>query len=212
MKKAMFLLGFLLIFIVSCGDDPAPAEQENSDTSADQADSADIPADTDSADTAEPSEPAEQGEDTGDTEPDGPEETPDEDTDQEEPQEPEEPAAEKFCQYSCTTASDCIQTGSNAITDEDNYKCENHKCVYLGCLSDSECDEVYGAVTAATGKVYRCNQNGAYGYPECTPECTTASDCAAGETTDNAFDLDNYKCEGGMCVYSGCNSDSECQN
>ena len=195
-------MAFLLFVCVSCGDDPAPAEQENPDTSADHTDSADTAADTDSADSAEQQEPAEQGEETSDTGPDQSSETPDAD---------EEPA-EKFCQYACTNASDCIQAGANAISDEDNYKCEDHKCVYLGCLSDAECDEIYAAVTAATGKVYRCNANGAYGYPECTPECTSASECAAGDTTDNAFDLDNYKCENSRCVYAGCNSDAECQS
>lgn len=204
MKKVLFLLGFLLVFIVSCGHSQPSSEEETPDASAEETDSADSADDTDLADSGEPAEP------TSDTEPTEPSETPDTDKDPEE-MSPEEPAAEKFCQYACTTASDCVQTSANAITDEDNYKCEDHKCIYLGCLSDAECDEVYGAVTAATGKVYRCNANGAYGYPECTPECTTASECAAGETTDNAFDLDNYKCESGRCVYAGCNSDAECQ-
>ena len=212
MKTKLFLLmAFLLFVCVSCGDDPAPAEQENPDTSADHTDSADTAADTDSADSAEQQEPAEQGEETSDTGPDQSSETPDADEDPGESLPDEEPA-EKFCQYACTNASDCIQAGANAISDEDNYKCEDHKCVYLGCLSDAECDEIYAAVTAATGKVYRCNANGAYGYPECTPECTSASECAAGDTTDNAFDLDNYKCENSRCVYAGCNSDAECQS
>ncbi len=209
MKKVLFLLGLMFIFAISCGDDPAPAESENQEKPGDQADSADTSGNPETADTGETTEPAETPDDTDPAEPS---ETPDEDENQEEHQEPEEPEAEKFCQYACTTASDCIQSGSNAITDEDNYKCENRKCVYLGCLSDAECDEIYGPVTAYTGKVYRCNKNGSYGYPECTPECTSASDCAAGETTDNAFDLDNYKCESGFCVYTGCNSDSECQS
>lgn len=209
MKKLLFMLPFIFIFAVSCSDDPDPVDTENQGNPTDQADSADTSENQEPADTGDTTEPAETPDET---EPAEPSETPDEDTKPEEQEPDEEPAAEKFCQYACTTASDCVQTGSNAMTDEDNYKCENHKCVYLGCLSDTECDEVYGAVTAATGKVYRCNENGAYGYPECTPECTSASDCAAGETTDNAFDLDNYKCEGGRCVYSGCNSDSECQN
>ena len=208
MKTKLFLLmAFLLFVCVSCGDDPA-SEEESSDTSAEQGDQTDTADDTDTADSAEPSEPTDN---TGEEEQTEPTETPDADEDPEEPTPDEEPA-EKFCQYACTTASDCIQAGANAISDEDNYKCEGHKCVYLGCLSDAECDEIYAAVTAATGKVYRCNENGAYGYPECTPECTSASECAAGETTDNAFDLDNYKCENSRCVYAGCNSDSECQN
>ena len=121
--------------------------------------------------------------------------------------------AAKYCVIGCKTASDCVPAGSNAITDGDNYNCDNGKCVYLGCLSDAECDEIYGAVTAATGRVYRCNKNGAYGYPECTPACSNAADCNLyGEgSTQYAYDLDNNKCESGFCVYTGCLSDAECE-
>ena len=210
MKKLLFLLPFILIFAVSCGDGKKTDGPENQEKPGDQ---------TDSADTSENQEPADTGDTTDsaetpdETEPAEPSETPDEDTKPEE-QEPEEPAAEKFCQYACTTVSDCIQGESNATNDEDNYKCENHKCVYLGCLSDTECDEVYGAVTEATGRVYRCNPNGAYGYPECTPACSSAADCnnlCEAGSMQYAYDLDNYKCESGLCVYTGCNSDSECE-
>ena len=208
MKKVLFLLTLLLAFVVSCGDSPASG-QESSDTSAEETDSVESADDADPADSGEPAEPADQ---TGDTEPAEPSETPDADKEPEEPS-PEEPATEKFCQYVCTTASDCVQAGANAITDADNYKCEDGKCVYLGCLSDAECDEIYGAVTAANGKVYRCNKNGAYGYPECTPTCSTAADCDLyGQgSTGYAYDLDNYKCESGLCVFTGCNSDAECE-
>ena len=204
MKKALFLLGFLLIFIVSCGDSQPSSEEETPDTSAEETDSADSADDTDPADSGEPAEPTDN---TGDTEPAEPSETPDADEIPEEPS-PEEPAAEKFCQYACATASDCVQGSASAINDEDNYKCENRKCVYLGCLSDAECDEVY-----PHGRVYRCNKNGAYGYPECTPVCSNAEDCNLyGEgSTQYAYDLDNNKCENGFCVYTGCNSDAECE-
>jgi hypothetical protein len=214
MKKLLFLLPFIFIFAVSCGDSKKTDEPENQEKPADQTDSADTSENQEPADTGDTTEPAEQTEPSGDTEPAEPSETPDKDEPQEEPQEPEEPAAEKFCQYRCTTVSDCIQGESNATNDEDNYKCENHKCVYLGCLNDAECEEVYESVTAATGTVYRCNKNGAYGYPECTPACSSAADCnnlCEAGTTQYAYDLDNYKCESGLCVYTGCNSDSECE-
>ena len=207
MKKLLFFLPFIFIFAVSCGDDPTPADTENQENPTDQADSADTTENQEPADAGDTTDPVEP---SGDTEPAEPSEIPDKD----EPQEPEEPAAEKFCQYRCTTVSDCIQGESNATNDEDNYKCENHKCVYLGCLNDAECEEVYESVTAATGTVYRCNKNGAYGYPECTPACSSAADCnnlCEAGTTQYAYDLDNYKCESGLCVYTGCNSDSECE-
>ena len=194
--------------MISCGSsDPVKPEQQ--EDPADQADSADTSENQEPADTGDTTEPAETPDET---EPAEPSETPDEDSDPEE-QKPEEPAAEKFCQYACTTASDCLTGGTSAIYDEDNFKCENGKCIYLGCLSDAECDEVYGAVTEATGRVYRCNKNGAYGYPECTPTCSNAADCNlyGDGSTQYAYDLDNNKCESGFCVYTGCNSDAECQ-
>ena len=214
MRKVLFLLNLVLIFAVSCGsssDSAKPGKQENP---TDQADSADTPEDTDHADSGQPSDQAEPTTDPADpTEHADPSEEPDSDKNPDEFQEPEEPVAEKFCQYACTTASDCVTVGTNAVYDEDNFKCEGGKCIYLGCLSDAECDEVYGAVTEATGRVYRCNKNGAYGYPECTPICSSAADCNLyGEgSTQYAYDLDNNKCENGFCVYTGCLSDAECE-
>lgn len=205
MKKVLFLLSLLFVFIVSCGDDPDPYEQENSETPADRTDSADTAEEPGQADSSSDTEQGEPTDPTGDTEP---AETPDENGNPDGSEQNEEPATEKFCQFACEKDSDCVQKGANAIADEDNYKCNGGKCVYLGCKSDAECDEVY----AEFGEKYYCNENGAYGYPECTPACTTAADCAAGTSTESAFDSDNYKCENSRCVYAGCNSDSECQN
>ena len=217
MKKVLFLLSLMLVFAVSCGSSSDSAKPEKQENTTDQTDSAGTPEDTDHADSGTPSDPSEPADaptdPTNPTEPTEPSEEPDSDKDPDEPQEPEDPAADKFCQYACTKAADCVTVSSNAIYDEDNYKCENGKCIYLGCLNDAECDEVYGAVTQATGRVYRCNKNGAYGYPECTPTCSNAADCNLyGEgSTQYAYDLDNNKCENGFCVYTGCLSDAECE-
>lgn len=217
MKKVLFLLSLLLVFVISCGDGSDTVKPGKQEDPADQADSADTSEDTDHADSGKPSDPADPADDPADStdpaEQAEPSEEPDADKNPDEPQEPEEPAAERFCQYACTTASDCLTGGTSAIYDEDNFKCENGKCIYLGCLSDAECDEVYGAVTEATGRVYRCNKNGAYGYPECTPTCSNAADCNlyGDGSTQYAYDLDNNKCESGLCVYTGCLSDAECQ-
>jgi hypothetical protein len=43
--------------------------------------------------------------------------------------------------------------------------------------------------------------------PICLPPCNTAADCDLGSP---AFDADNYSCNGGHCVYLGCNNDTEC--
>ena len=228
MKKVLFLLSLLLVFVISCGDggksatssengesgrnnsensnengdvsDFENAEISDSDSSSDNSGQADVSADTDGRDDGEEAVPdADVNSETD------PVEEPDEDK-------PSENTA-KYCIFGCNTASDCVPAGANAITDADNYDCKNGTCEYKGCLSDAECDEIYGAVTAATGKVYRCNKNGAYGYPECTPTCSTAADCDLyGQgSTGYAYDLDNYKCESGLCVYTGCNSDAECE-
>lgn len=207
-------MSLILVFVVSCGDTAKSQKQKNDGNTADTTDSADTGEEaeqTDHGDTVEPEEQTDSGSDTAAEES---QEKPDADGNSEGSDgNNEEPAAEKFCQYACKTASDCVQVSSNAVYDDDNYKCENGKCIYLGCLSDDECDEVYGAVTQATGKVYRCNKNGAYGYPECTPTCSNAADCNLyGEgSTQYAYDLDNNKCENGFCVYTGCLSDAECE-
>ena len=211
MKKVLFLLSFLLAFIVSCGDGSDSSKHNDPETpAADQADPGEGTGPSETPDTAENGGSSDPTTPAGDTEPS---ETPEVNDDPMEEDPAPETQAERFCQYACTTASDCVQGSASAINDEDNYRCENRKCVYLGCLGDSECDEIYGAVTAATGRVYRCNKNGSYGYPECTPVCSNAEDCNLyGEgSTQYAYDLDNNKCENGFCVYTGCNSDAECE-
>ena len=170
MKKTLFLLSFLLIFLVSCGNSGNGNNGEEKVSDADG---------------------------NGETTP--AEEEPDED------ETPENTA--KHCVVACETAADCVISASNAIMDADNYRCVDRKCEYAGCNSDAECDEVY----AAQDTKYYCNKNGAYGYAECTPACNAATDCAAGTSTDSAFDADNYKCENNRCVYAGCNNDAECQ-
>jgi hypothetical protein len=44
--------------------------------------------------------------------------------------------------------------------------------------------------------------------PVCLETCSTRADCGVG--TSPAYDADNYACEGGYCIYSGCLSDDEC--
>ena len=220
MKKYLFLIPLLLVFAVSCGDSGEKTEKNGSENSSgieenqshdETGDTENLPSENDS-DASGTSENGDNGSGTGtnngeNSGENGSEEPGEEETPDETPQE-----TEKFCQYACKTPSDCVPAASNAINDADNYKCENGKCVYTGCNSDDECDEIYGAVTEATGTVYRCNKNGPYGYSECTPVCSTAADCTSLKSTENAYDLDNYKCDNGMCVYTGCNSDDECAN
>lgn len=235
MKKILFLLSLMLVFVVSCGDGGKSAaspengengwnSSENSGENGDFEDSENSGKDnySDEESTNNDSETPESEEENEKQDSGNSEEEPDSDSGEngetnpvEEPDEdkPAENTA-KYCIFGCNTASDCVPAGANAITDADNYDCKNGTCEYKGCLSDAECDEIYSAVTAATGRVYRCNKNGAYGYPECTPACLTAEDCdlyGQGTSTKYAYDFDNYKCESGFCVFTGCNSDAECE-
>jgi hypothetical protein len=43
--------------------------------------------------------------------------------------------------------------------------------------------------------------------PTCLKTCSTPGDCAVGNV---AYDADNYRCTGGLCEYTGCNSAQEC--
>jgi hypothetical protein len=47
------------------------------------------------------------------------------------------------------------------------------------------------------------------GPPICLYACSTPADCDTGG--GDPFTADNYECTGGGCIYTGCNSDSECQ-
>ena len=45
---------------------------------------------------------------------------------------------------------------------------------------------------------------------QCSPGCTSAANCAIPNAPAN--DADNYACQNGACVYTGCLSDSECSS
>ncbi|MBI4816773.1 MAG: hypothetical protein HY791_10975 [Deltaproteobacteria bacterium] len=49
---------------------------------------------------------------------------------------------------------------------------------------------------------------GGAAIPFCVRGCSTAADCSSGSP---AYDADNYECQTGVCVYSGCRSDDECR-
>ncbi|MBK9264981.1 MAG: hypothetical protein IPM54_35015 [Polyangiaceae bacterium] len=108
-----------------------------------------------------------------------------------------------ICQQGCVSVSDCIIAGGGAAFDADNYACNGGACEYTGCNSDAECDSTF------PNQNYVCRSVVA-GYPaSCVKGCVTASDCAIAGGGP-AYDADNYACESGGCVYSGCNTDAEC--
>ncbi|MDY0003439.1 MAG: hypothetical protein RBU30_19225 [Polyangia bacterium] len=103
-----------------------------------------------------------------------------------------------YCMPSCGTVTDCDQ--GSAAYDSDNYDCVGGACYYTGCVSDTECQSMGS---------YLCRQPVGYAMPLCLPACGTVSDCDLGSAP---YSPDNYTCSNGVCVYTGCVSDAECQS
>ena len=104
------------------------------------------------------------------------------------------------CYVQCSTVDDCVHPA--APFDADNYACEGSFCIYKGCNSTAECVE-------AVGPKYACAQYPGTAQKDCHRQCSTVDDCV-GSGTGAAYDADNFACEGGICVYKGCNSTAEC--
>lgn len=104
----------------------------------------------------------------------------------------------EVCTPPCSSPADC-DLGAGPGYDADNYDCVAGGCRYLGCNDTPECQPL--------GSQYVCHDYGTTAL--CTPGCTSPADCDLGAGA--AFDADNYDCTGGVCVYTGCNSTTECQ-
>ncbi len=109
------------------------------------------------------------------------------------------PSQVSLCIKSCVQPLDC--SAGVAPWDEDNYACDDGACRYTGCNSDGECQSV------ANMEDYLCRVPLLGGVAQCLPSCTTAADCDMGSS---AYDTDNYRCENNLCIYTGCNSNAEC--
>jgi len=103
-----------------------------------------------------------------------------------------------ICLQGCDTSADCGLEGI-AAHDADNYECTSGSCQYSGCNSNEECESL--------GEGLVCLEN-AQGLSACVQGCDTNADCDLGNA---AQDADNHECTGGGCIYSGCNSDEECE-
>lgn len=101
------------------------------------------------------------------------------------------------CTLTCNTTADCAT--ATALTDADNWACAQNRCQYLGCKSDSECQE------ALLNPAYSCVPGP---LPTCVLGCATPADCVTGSVLTDA---DNWACEAGHCRYLGCQSATECQ-
>ncbi|MFV8756247.1 hypothetical protein ACNOYE_37340 [Nannocystaceae bacterium ST9] len=94
------------------------------------------------------------------------------------------------CLPGCSVAADCdLGIGPYVAS---NYECDAGACVFTGCSSDAECQEL--------GSEYVCADDLA--LPVCLGACQTPDDC--GVNGQPAFDADNYACESNHCIYQGC--------
>lgn len=105
----------------------------------------------------------------------------------------------RACTRACTTPADC--DGGNPAHDADNYACVDGACDYLGCSSDAECSDTFGAG-------FQCVQFQGVLGKECWQGCQTSADCDLGSP---ALSSDNFACNEGICDYTSCHDDAECQ-
>ena len=85
--------------------------------------------------------------------------------------------------------------------DADNYDCTAEGfCEYTGCNSTAECEEAIAG--------YVCAAYPGMDIDLCQLSCGDPGDCGTGTA---AYDDDNYDCVDELCVYTGCNSEAECQ-
>ena len=107
------------------------------------------------------------------------------------------------CRVPCATRSDCNPRGPLDLdihVDDDNWSCSDGACLYAGCKSDEEC-------RTGRGPDFVC-RNVLGGVPQCFETCDVATDCGG---ADLLFDADNHTCDAGLCLYTGCTTDEECQ-
>lgn len=116
----------------------------------------------------------------------------------------EEPEAIAICLAGCDTPADCdAYDGQYTAYDSNHYSCIDGGCNWLGCNSHAECAELQPD--------YRCHPMPFSDLKSCVPGCSTQADCGVA-AAGALYDQDNYQCEAGACVYTGCNTDAECQD
>jgi len=74
-------------------------------------------------------------------------------------------------------------------------RCQSGQCVEGTCKSDRECVAATGSVEA------KCNAT----TQKCTVPCQTDLECGSSQ------DYNFYSCISNECVYTGCDSDKECE-
>ena len=77
------------------------------------------------------------------------------------------------------------------------------RCENLGCKTTAECTATFGSQN------FVCEQVSGETYRACYQTCKAAADCVA-PNAPSLFDADNYACDQGRCVETGCNTTAEC--
>jgi hypothetical protein len=104
------------------------------------------------------------------------------------------------CLRRCESRTDCDH--GRVLGRPENFACEEGLCVWLGCMSDSECAEAYFDPS------WGCVPSPTPGISDCRLRCTVVADCVRYELP--AIDEDNFRCTDGLCEYLGCHSTEEC--
>lgn len=104
------------------------------------------------------------------------------------------------CALACSTSEDCNLYGAGSTQyayDSDNYSCISGKCVYIGCLNDSEC------YTTLQSTDYRCIPVDYSGKKlnVCTTFCESDTDCGSA-----------YECRNSQCIMKKCENDEWCRD
>jgi len=108
------------------------------------------------------------------------------------------------CVRLCEDEGDCAVEYGLGAYDYDNYECMDiGYCRYLGCHDSDECYETHGT------EDYQCLDAQFLPIKTCQRTCSEAADCATGG--GDAYDADNFLCEEGRCIYTGCGSTHECE-
>jgi hypothetical protein len=117
------------------------------------------------------------------------------------------------CQYSCDTKADCCTD----CTYPQNSECVGHRCAWLGCSGDADCQRAVPGMPSGSGVV--CRVVGAVN--RCVRACAKNEECIGGESCEGVDDKGELHCEvqrgGGAnpCAIDdktcwGCRSNDDC--
>jgi len=122
----------------------------------------------------------------------------------------EQPGGQRppICQPTCANAEGCTTPDAPVLFDADNVACVDGACQNHGCNNDQECSEGMGrGWVCATKRGFEVSHS-----TGCSLRCDTPLDCVGRSNGGTAADADKYACVEGVCLFTGCKSDSDCEN